>query len=358
MPIQLLGGPPRSGKSHYGVKYRLMNFLKKGVTTVTDIDGLNLEEIAKYSKISLEEVRKLVIIVSSEEVKKMLKDESFLYDPKRCPNSFLRPGMHLMLDEAWRYWRAGQKLTEIETEFFPYHGHYNDPITNNAIEITLLTQAKNQLAKELHPLIEAEYRFRKMKITGKSNEFQVWVYDGNNRKATSHYNEKYDPKIFPLYKSASNGDVMDDTDKRRSIYNTPLFKVVLPLAALAAVASIFILIWAMKNLTEPKSINKGNVEKIETRNTPTEKESQKGPTEQNAVKEVSPGKWRILAAYKVNGLPVLLIKDENERIRTITPGSVSTGAGGEIYSPIARESEEATPWAGNSATYTEKVKNK
>lgn len=351
MPIQLLGGPPRSGKSHYGVKYRLMHFLKKNVVTFTDVDGLNPDEIAAYSGLTLAEVNRLVRFIPTQEVRRQLENKTFLYDPKLCPDATVRPGCHLMLDEAWRYWPSGQKLNPIESEFFPYHGHYNDPDTGNAIEITLMTQAKGQLAKEIHPLIEAEYRFRKMKITGAPDTFQVWIYDGNNRKATTHYTERYDPKIYPLYKSASNGATADDTDKRRSIFNTPLFRRVLPAMGIASVVACYFLYTSMAKLTHPKAPVSAPVDVSATVPGGTPSSGLPGPAV--PVKRVSEAKtsWRIVASYNAGGQPVFVLVDEAGRYRTLTAASVSYGAAGDVNVAIPPESDSATAWSNSLPTY-------
>ena len=356
MPITLLGGPPRSGKSHYGVKYRLMHFVKKGVVTVTDIAGLNISEIAKYAQISEDEARRLVIHVEPEFVKKSLQDKTFLYDPVQCPNSFVRPGQHLMLDEAWRYWPAGVKLNAVESEFFPYHGHYNDPETHNAIEITLLTQAKTQLAREIHPLIEAQYIFRKMKVTGKTNQFQVFIYDGNNRKATTNYQEKYDPLIFPLYKSANSGEAKDDFDKRRSIFNSKLFKYVLPAFAIIAPIALWFAISAIGDLTSGKAGKNAESTTVEAApvNTSGASSSASSTTVPSAAPVISRAQtdWRIVASYRQGAALVVTVVDSTGRYRTLMPGSYSLGSADEIYVPVPPEGEAASPWSGKTATYT------
>lgn len=358
MPIQLLAGPPRSGKSHYGTKYRLMSFIKKGVRTITDIAGLDVDAVAAYTGLPADRVRELVVHVTPEEVTRLLKAQQFLYHPDKCPNSTVRPGDHLMLDEAWRYWPAGQALNEIEQEFFPYHGHYNDPVTGNAIEITLLTQDKSQLAKGLHPLIEARYVFRKMKVTGRPDKFQVWIYDGNNRKATTHYEEKYDPAIFPLYKSANSGDARDDFDARRSIYNARLLRFIRYGAPALVLLGIVGAAWSLHRFVSPKNEPAPLPAAAASSSVPASVPP--APAFASQMSQGSKGisaDWRLLGSYRVQGgYPVVVVQDGNGRIRSLTPGRVDLTPNGEIIAFV--DGREVTSWSTPAPTYTEPDKGK
>lgn len=354
MPIQFIEGPPRAGKTHFAVKERIIYFLRKKVVTVTDVAGLNPEEIAKYLGWELDEVNKYLIIKTPQEIDKLIKSKELLYHPEKCPNALLQPGWHLCLDELWRYWPAGQKLNDIESEFFPYHGHYTDN-SSNSIELTLISQAKAQVAKEIHPLIEARYKFRKMKFAGKPTHYQYAVYDGNNRSFTTLYDDAYDPKIFPLYKSA-NGTVGDDYDPRRSIYNTLKFKIfkqakwMIPLGVIFAGYTFY-------NLFQPKQPEAAPAPSAAATSgvLPVVPGQPAPPALSNPV---TVDGWRVVASYQVNQIPVYIVVDGLGRYRTIQPSQVRVGAPGEVYIPIPKEDDSATPWAGKNPTFSTQSKNK
>lgn len=344
MAVHVIAGVMGSGKSFESVKEKILPALLAGQRVVSNISGLNHAAIAEYLQKPLEEIQRLLIVIQDEEISR----PDFYPADESDFSSIVKPGDLLLLDEVWKFYKKGTALTDRCMTFFRMHRHWSNEETGLTTEIVLCIQSVRGLHPDIRDVVEVRFQCRKMKILGTPDKYQVWLYEGDERKASHHYDRKYDPKIFPLYKSHAKGGAIEQFDSRQSIYNRPFFRIILPLVAILIPLGIYGGYWSLKRMSSSKA---------------TAVESS-APAPVSAAPAINPSTippptslaggsgWRIVASYKVGGLPVVLLVDDRGRYRTITPGSVTAGAGGEMYVPVPKDADLATPWAGNAPTYT------
>jgi len=140
--------------------------------------------------------------------------------------SVVSPGDFVVIDEAWRYWSASEKLSSEHMNFFRMHRHY---VADNGIACDLLVIIQDfaSLHRFLRGVCELVLVFQKLKVLGFSSRYRVEVYEGKPSKrslvSTSPI-QKYDKRIFPLYKSYDGAQGKESqTDDRQNLFKNKYF---------------------------------------------------------------------------------------------------------------------------------------
>ena len=322
--------------------------LKAGQRVVSNIEGLNPPEIAKYLKISEERVNELLTIVKDEQV----LAPGFYPKDAHDQSAIVKPGALLLLDEVWRFYKKEMKLSAECMSFFRMHRHYAADDTGLTSEIVLCIQSVRGLHPDIRDIIEVRFQCRKLKIIGRPDMYQVWLFEGQERKPSHKFDRKYNPAIFPLYQSHAKGGAIEQVDPRQNMLGKALHRLGKPLALIAIPLGIAACWYGLNKLTHPKGSE-----------TPSAIVTPPGATPGTASATVQPANsnddsWRVIASYTVNGQPVVKLLDGNGRFRTLSPGQVSVGASGEIYVTVARDEKRVTPWSGSFPTYGTASSNK
>lgn len=164
----------------------------------------------------------------------------------------MEPGAILVIDESWRIWPAGIKanmLHQAHKEFLAEHRHLVGP-DGNETNVIVVAQDLADLCSFVRSKIEATYRIVKCDDVGRPNYCRTEIYKGpvtgHNPPKTAMINqtvpEKYDSKIFDLYKSHTKSNTVGKQvriDKRGSVFNSPFFKFVVPAALLVGAWGIW-----------------------------------------------------------------------------------------------------------------------
>ena len=151
--------------------------------------------------------------------------EAFAEMPDTGP-SVVEPGDFVVIDEAWRYWSVNNKLTSEHMNFFRMHRHYigKDGV---ACDLLVLIQDFGSLNRFLRGVCELVLIFYKLKVFGFISRYRIEVYEGRPRKATlvsTSPLQKYDKKIFPLYKSYDgHAGTENRTDDRQNLLKNKWF---------------------------------------------------------------------------------------------------------------------------------------
>lgn len=242
MAISAYIGVPGSGKSHECVKNVIIPNILKGRYIVTNIDGINPDAIIDYCleqnpKMTRDELG-TVITVTDEQVKKpnffpSKKEGEEGYDGS---DSFIVPGQLICLDEVWRFWSSDKDLSPEHRSFIAEHRHFSNPETGHTTDLVLMNQSLDSVARFIKTRIETVFRMTKLTAVGLKSRYRVDVFNGVKLfKSTrvTHYQAKYDKKIFPLYNSYNGGVGNESTvDERQSMFNKPSLR---PLAFLVVV---------------------------------------------------------------------------------------------------------------------------
>lgn len=256
MAINAYTGLMGSGKTYEVVASVILPAIKAGRDVVTNIHGLNQDAIHQYLKnpdkgCTFGTIR----IVKNEQIEKPeffpeFHDEKFIVTEE----TIVKPGNVVAIDEAWRPWGTTSKCVNAHMAFFREHRHcVNDK--GISCDLALMTQDITDIHKLLKNVIEVSFLFTKLKTLGMSKRYRVEVYEGAKlyaTKRTSRTVNKYNPKIFPLYKSYSSDSgagVEKAIDPRQNMLKQGAFFVPI----IIAIALIAFGAWHLYGFFHPQS---------------------------------------------------------------------------------------------------------
>lgn len=204
MTIKVYSGRTGSGKSYNSVANVIIPALKQKRTIVTNV-VLNKQQI--YKDFPDANIFTIPMSLSKDDAQKYFKHSNF-------PS-----GSVFVIDEAGKLFPSGWTISHVPTsvlEFFTEHRHVVS-FDGKAVEIFLLVQDTNQLAKFVKDLVDSTYIHTKLDKAGLSNHFTVDIYDGaypisasNKSKTVDSLRGRYKADIFKYYKSYTKSDSVND----------------------------------------------------------------------------------------------------------------------------------------------------
>jgi len=213
---------------HYADEYVLAH----GKTFTKVAFQLLLPELRKLHELGIDLASCLVVAAERE-----LRSFSADYFSDKAPGeifaqiadagpSVVEPGDFVVIDEAWRYWSASEKLSSEHMNFFRMHRHYVSA-SGVACDLLVIIQDFSSLHRFLRGVCELVLVFQKLKVLGFNSRYRVEVYEGKPSKrslvSTSPI-QKYDRKIFPLYKSYDGANGQESrTDDRQNLFKNRFF---------------------------------------------------------------------------------------------------------------------------------------
>lgn len=223
MAINGYFGQPRSGKSYSVVEYVVIPALKQGRHVITNIP-LQAD---------------LLVQVFGGEITQL--DLDALDDPDLADK--IPHGAVAILDESWRRWPAGQKVSAAskkDLRWLKEHGH-RVSADGKAMQIVLVTQVAADLASWVRSLINHSFHMAKLDSIGADKRFSIKVYKGcptgDRIPAKALVRDAfgtYKPDIYQYYQSATQSEsdtlnVGDEKaiDRRGSIWGSTTMKLIL-----------------------------------------------------------------------------------------------------------------------------------
>lgn len=165
-------------------------------------------------------------------------------------------GAVLVLDEVWRRFPSGQKVTAANPDdlaLFKEHRHRVDS-DGKSMRIVLVTQDTSDLSSWVRKLVDHTFFMNKLSDVGAKNRFRVDIYNGcptgerlpKRSLIRSTYGE-YKPEIYRYYSSATQsetGIVGDESaaDGRTNIWRSTFIWVTLGGGVLAAIAGAYFVV--------------------------------------------------------------------------------------------------------------------
>ena len=149
MAIDLYAGKPRSGKSYSVTEHVIIPSLKEGRHVITNIPLEREQLLADYPAGQITQVQK------------GWENEPDWADG--IPN-----GAVLIMDECWRRWKSGQKVTQAnpkDLELFKEHGHRVDD-DGKTLRVVLVTQFASDLPSWLREMVDQMYFSTKLAAAG------------------------------------------------------------------------------------------------------------------------------------------------------------------------------------------------
>jgi zona occludens toxin len=354
MAINAYTGLMGSGKSYEVVENVTLPALSEGRRVVTNVAGLNQEEIAAYiqeTKGVGRDKQGVIVQVSTDD---LLLPNFFPREVKEGqvrPDSVLLPGDLLIVDECWRLWPSGSKVPAAHMEFFRMHRHFADPATNVTCDIALIVQDIGDLARPLKVVVENTYVMRKKKLFGSSSKYQVFVYQSyrTSKKPLSRFDRKYNKQIFPLYQSYSqSGGIGKEVpiDERGNIFKSWTFRVGVPAGV---VLMIFLLVGLYKffhRYDKPKQPAVGQVSGAKP-NTPSMPAPAKSPVKAD---EGLSDRWRLSGFYYYGDRPAFVLVDSTGRHRYVYNPKAAMMSGGLSNDVRLPDGSFATPYSGSQSS--------
>ncbi|EIO2238876.1 zonular occludens toxin domain-containing protein [Escherichia coli] len=222
MPISAYVGSLGSGKSYEVVSSVIVPACSSGRRVVTNIYGINKDKIHAYCMKKSKSGKDIslgdVVYVSNDDVK---ADDFFPYKDSRPEDTFCQYGDLIVIDESWRIWDSDKSICENHRSFIAEHRHFTNIETGVCCDLVVINQEVSSLPRFIKARLDTTFRMQKHIAIGMKSRYRVDVFNGSklykSNKITS-YQRKYNPDIFPLYKSYENGDGKELTvDNRASI---------------------------------------------------------------------------------------------------------------------------------------------
>lgn len=242
-----------SGKTYEVVSSVILPAVKGGRDVVTNIYGLNEARVhAHLGKPDPGCEFGHIRIVENEAVTL----PEFFPRSETDPDSIVRPGDLVAIDEAWRFWGSNKWPSE-HMIFFREHRHYVNS-KGVSCDLALMVQDITDLDKRLKNVVEVSFQFTKLKSLGLKGRYRVEIYEGSKlykSKRSSWSSKTYNPKIFPLYKSYANESgqgVEKAIDSRQNFLKSGAFLVPLVLAVVLIGAGA----WALTAFFNPERFKK------------------------------------------------------------------------------------------------------
>jgi len=186
--ILLLEGVPGSGKSYWGFANRVLPALKAGRRMYVHLDGALVDKWALFlGEAEPDLAGRVTVWVTEEEVRKGILEVE--------PNSFV------FVDEVQSIWRAGDKVDRRTLRWFETHRHLG-------VDVVMACQAYAQVCPGLTRLVESCISFQKLWAVGLEGHAMAFVRGMVGSDAVIRRERfKYNPEIFPWYKSYVATDV-------------------------------------------------------------------------------------------------------------------------------------------------------
>lgn len=226
MAIIVYTGVMGSGKTYEAVSTAALTALRQGRRVVTNISGFNYEAIREHLG-ELKDGSHLdpdrVLVVNSSRI----TEPYFFYDPDVVHESVVKPGDLVLIDEVWAFWGTGLKLSTEHQKFFRMHRHYSESGTGTSCDLLIMIQDLGSLHRFIRGVVQSTFKFSKMVTLGLTSRYRVEVYEGNKQSRTTLVSanvNKYDKRIFPLYKSYDGVDGKEKTvDDRQNLFANKWF---------------------------------------------------------------------------------------------------------------------------------------
>lgn len=223
-------GRPGSGKSYSVVEYVIIPALQKGRHVVTNIP---LED-------------ELLVQVYGGRITQLPLDA--LEHPDLA--ELLPHGCVAVLDEVWRRWPSGQKVSAApgaDLQLLKEHRHRVDD-QGNAMQVVLVTQDPADLAAWVRKLIAHSFHMKKLDSIGAAKRFSIQVFEGCHtgtppkRFQVREAIGTYRPEVYQFYRSATQSKSSDlnvgderAMDKRANVWTSGSMIAILAFVPLALV---------------------------------------------------------------------------------------------------------------------------
>ncbi|MEM5426114.1 zonular occludens toxin domain-containing protein [Paraburkholderia ferrariae] len=328
MAINAYCGVMGSGKSYEVVSGPLLDAVAAGRRVVTNIDGINEKAIHEYlckrRGLEREEFGRVVMVATQD----FLKPGFFPTEVEGSEGAVVTPGFveagdFVVVDEAWKLWKTGTKITPEHMAFFRMHRHFVHAETGVACDVVLMIQAISGLHRDLRDVIELSFVMVKLKSLGLSKGYRVEMYETakqNNRTRTGTFVRKYKAEIFPLYRSYAGGKGSESTvDRRQNILaNKRLWLLVAGIGVMCLVSvRLLVAFFHPKGHVSQNTAAQTGLQGSSSAPPPTNGSQSTGGGSKPSYSE----NWRIVGGYSSGNVGWVIVADNAGRLRVDSPSN-------------------------------------
>lgn len=355
MPINAFGGGPGSGKTYGVMEHVILPAVAAGRFVLTNIEGLNVDAIYEY--VAKTHYKGKIICIghirtcsrSAPELDSFFPGEDSLDKAQPVPAPdfpTVSGGDLVVIDEATRYWNAGDKVKKQHAYFFREHRHFANE-QGHTCDMVVIDPDLSMLVRALKGKIELASITHKPKEIG-LNKYVVKLYRGvrTSAKPTSVQGPyKFRPEIYNLYKSYSHEGAKEQAiDKRQNVFNNPR----LWLYAGGLVAMLVLCVWGLYAYYQSQVKKFGGDKKVTTVSNPV-LPGQDGLAVASAPGVGSPGvlgqrseTLRVAGSVVINGQDYVVVTDG--RIIRLENSQAFIGRGVMTVGDV--DGHRVTTWTG------------
>lgn len=234
MSIVYHEGLPGAGKSYEACAFHIIPALKAGRRVVTNIEGINHSKFAELTDIPEPFIKQNLICIDHQDIS---DTEEKYAEQKRSLLELSGNDSLIVIDEIQDMFPSQRQ--KLETEWSRYIGSHR----HDGNDIILMGQSIKDTHTFWRRRVQRKIVFTKQTALGKDSSYLWQAYEATTPevfKKVASGSRKYDSKYFGLYETvtASTTNTNLYADKRTVIWNTPLFKYVIPACVVIAFYSI------------------------------------------------------------------------------------------------------------------------
>lgn len=258
MAVTAYTGIPGSGKSYEVVTTVILEGLRTGRRCVTNVRGVDVEEMSAYLVERGTPADKLgsLVLIDNDAIS---APDFFPHAGRDASGVVIQPGDLVVLDEVWRWWATGMKFPAEHMQFFREHRH----MVNSAgvsCDVVLVVQSISDLDRKLKVLVASTYHMEKLTVLGffGRGRYRVDVFTGGKERGRPirQIFRTYNKDFFRFYQSYAAGKGGDErtTDKRANIFSNSLVLIGVPVGLVVMGLSVWSLVSFFKggSLAAPK----------------------------------------------------------------------------------------------------------
>ncbi|MGC6394504.1 zonular occludens toxin family protein [Pasteurella multocida] len=252
MSITAYVGIPGSGKSYEVVSSVIVEHFKRGRRIVTNIEGIDENKLINFcleddKNLTFEQLGKLIHVTDEQ----CQQEDFFPY--KNSQDTLCRAGDLICLDEIWRIFST-ENIHKNHRSFIAEHRHFTDEKTGICCDLVVINQSISGIPRFIKDRVETTYLMSRLLALGMPTRYRVNVYTGAKTTKASlitQYQNKYNPKIFDLYKSfdTKNGK-QTQVDDRQNFFKSFTFKLIVFSAISMFVLSYFAFSYFFKSINK------------------------------------------------------------------------------------------------------------
>lgn len=326
MAINAYVGIPGSGKTYEVVRSVILPAFIKGRRIVTNIVGIDeqkfidyaLKQEAKNRDFDPDNLGKIIHVEDSD----VLKPNFFPYKGAE-EETIAQNGDLICIDEIWRIFDDSKKIHDNHRSFLAEHRHFTND-KGETCDLVVINQSISNIPRFIKDRVESTFRMSKLIALGLRTRYRIDIYSGAKiakANLVSSIQEKYDKRIFALYKSYDGNNAKEQNiDGRVNYFKSGSFLLLVFGFFLLMFVAVYFLYGYFAKYSDEKEKAEHQEKVMEQSFTQhpvnTVKTAKDKPTPQTSSSLFKADKvstnWRIVGYLKRDGVNLVILTNEKE----------------------------------------------